>query len=389
MQDFIFHNPVKVYFGKGVAARIGEEAARYGKKALLVYGGGSVKANGAYDAVVNSLKARNIATLDHGGVKPNPVLSHVEEGIKKARAEGVDMVIAIGGGSTIDESKAIVAGVKYKGPVWDLYCGKAAVGQAIPLLTVTTLAGTASEMNMGSVITNEATLEKYSAMGEAMFPKASFLDPQYAYTLPAKQTAAGATDAVSHMFEAYFTASDRELDIQRGNIENLTKVLFRRAAELLRDPKNYHARADMTWASTLGLNGMISAGMGDDVCFINHAIEHSLSAIYDITHGAGLAIVMPAWLSYRIDKGETALPARFGRNVFGLAEADDAKCARMAVVKLKETLAAICMPVTLKEAGIPASDIGKIAENATRTCRLWQMPEYDAPAITDILKRAA
>ena len=199
MQNFIFHNPVRIIFGKGTIAKLGGEAAKAGKKALLVYGGGSIKKNGVYDAVTASLAESGVTVVEHPGVKPNPVLAHARDGVKKARENGCDMVIAAGGGSVIDEAKAIAAGAKYDGDIWDFFSGRARIKDALPIFTVLTLPATGSEMNQGCVITNEAAKQKFSAASPKLFPRVSILDPGTTMTLPASQVANGGVDALAHI----------------------------------------------------------------------------------------------------------------------------------------------------------------------------------------------
>ena len=380
MQNFTFHNPVKIIFGKGTIARLGAEASVAGKKALLVYGGGSIKKNGVYDAVAASLSAAGIAITEHPGVKPNPVLSHVSEGVRKARETGCEMVIAAGGGSVIDEAKAIAAGAVYTGDVWDFFTGKAGVKDALPLFTVLTIPATGSEMNSGCVVTNEETKQKFSAMGPALFPRASILDPETTMTLPAAQTAYGAVDALAHLIEGYFTTRDKDVIITDELVHAIARSVIAATERILKDPKDYNARASMMWSATLALNGLQSLGYGGG-SFINHAIEHSLSALYDIAHGAGLAIVMPAWFKHRLGKDGPARLEQFGAAVFGV------KTAEATIAAFEEWFSRIGAPVRFSQANIPAEDIPKIAENAMGLIKLWGIA-YDRPEIEKILQQA-
>ncbi|MCX5793383.1 MAG: iron-containing alcohol dehydrogenase [Elusimicrobia bacterium] len=380
MQNFNFINPVKIIFGKGTIGKIGPEAAKAGKKALLVYGGGSIKKNGVYEAVLKTLAESGIAVVEHTGVKPNPALSHVREGVKKAKAEKCGLIVAAGGGSVIDESKAIAAGALYAGDVWDFFSGKAAVKEALPLFTVLTLPATGSEMNSGCVVTNEETKQKYSAGGAALFPRASVLDPETTLSLPAAQVANGAVDAIAHIIEGYFTTTDADNAVTDELVHGLARSVIASTERIMKDPADYNARAAMMWSATLALNGLASCGYGGG-SFINHAIEHSLSALYDIAHGAGLAIVMPAWFKHHLRTAGPARLEKFGRSVFGAGSAEETIAAFEAF--FKKTGA----PVRLAEAGIPAADIPAIAGNAMGLIRAWGI-KYTQPEVEKILADA-
>ena len=381
MQNFRFYNPVKIIFGRGSVAKLGPEAAAAGKKALLVYGGGSVKKNGVYDALLASLRENGISVTEHPGVKPNPVLSHLREGVRKAREAGCDLVVAAGGGSVIDESKAIAAGVLYKGDPWDFFCGKAGIKEALPLFTALTIPATGSEMNAGCVITNEETRQKFSAHSPALFPRASALDPETTFTLPTEQAAYGAVDALAHLAEAYFTTTDADNAVTDEFVHAVARSVKDSTDRILVDPKDYNARASMMWSATLALNGLGSCGYGGYE-FINHAIEHSLSAIYDIPHGAGLAIVMPAWFKHHLRNAGPARLEKFGRAVFGKSSAP------AAIKAIESWFRKIGAPVRLREAGIPAEDIPRMAENALELMKLWGINRKKAE-IEAILAEAA
>jgi alcohol dehydrogenase YqhD (iron-dependent ADH family) len=380
MQNFTFVNPTKILFGKAVVGKLGPAAAAAGRKALLVYGGGSIKKNGVYDALTGALKANGVEIVEHHGVKPNPVLSHVRAGVEKARAEGCDLVVAAGGGSVIDEAKAIAAGVKYSGDVWDLFCGKAEVREALPLFTALTLPATGSEMNSGCVVTNEDTKQKYSAHGAALFPRVSALDPETTLTLPRAQVANGAVDAIAHIIESYFTTRDADAEVTDELVHALARSVIASTLRILKDPADYNARASMMWSATLALNGLPTCGYGG-AAFINHAIEHALSALYDIAHGAGLAIVMPAWFKHHLATAGPARLEKFGAAVFGVKSAGDT------IKAFEEFFRKAGAPVRLPEAGIPGEDIPRIAANAMGLIRLWGM-KHEQPEIEKILSKA-
>lgn len=381
MQNFVFANPTKIIFGRDSIPKLGPEAAKAGKKALFVYGGGSIKRNGVYEAVASALKKNGVEFAEHPGVKPNPVLSHVREGMRKAEEAGCDIVVAAGGGSVIDEAKAIAAGLRYGGDTWDLFCGKAPVKDALPLFAALTLPATGSEMNSGCVVTNEETRQKFSARGSALFPRVSALDPETTMTLPREQTAYGAVDSLAHIIEGYFTAKNPDAEVTDELVHGLARAIVASTRRILKDPADYNARASMMWSATLALNGLPTCGYGG-MDFINHAIEHSLSAIYDIAHGAGLAIVMPAWFRHHLETDGPDRLEKFGRAVFGTVKAE--ACVNAFEDLFREAGA----PVRLSEAKIPASDVPKIAENAMMLIRMWGM-RHEQPEIEKILKLAA
>ncbi len=380
MQNFTFANPTRIIFGRGTISKLGPEAAKAGKKALLVYGGGSIRKNGVYEAVTAALQSSGVSFIEHAGVKPNPSLEHARNGIKKAVENGCDLVVAAGGGSVIDESKTIAAGVKHKGDVWDFFCGKAEIRDALPLFTVLTLPATGSEMNAGCVITNEAAKQKYSAHSERLFPRVSILDPETTMTLPRAQVANGAVDAIAHIIEGYFTTTDRDAAVTDETVHALARAIIASTERILKDPSDYNARASMMWSATLALNGLATCGYGG-MNFINHVIEHSLSALYDIAHGAGLAIVMPAWFRHHLETEGPARLEKFGAAVFGTATAEGT------IKSFEDFFRRAGAPVRLSEANIPAADIPLIAENAMGLIKLWGM-KHEQPEIEKILRKA-
>ncbi len=385
MQSFVFHNPTKIIFGAKTVGKVGKSAASYGKKGLLVYGRDSIKRTGVYAQVTEALRAAGVEWVDHGGVKSNPVLTHVQAGVNLAKAERVDVVIAVGGGSVLDESKAIAAGALYPGDVWDFFSDKAQVQDALPLVTVLTLAATGSEMNSGGVVTNEATQQKFNIGSPHLFPKVSILDPTLTYSVPLDYTAYSAVDAISHLLEGYFTSADTATALQDRFVEGLVQTIIESTEQILIKPDDAEARATMMWAATWALNGLSTAGIGL-YAFPNHMIEHSLSALYDIAHGAGLAIVMPAWMSYTAER-QPAKFAQFAQRVFGCSGADEQQVAQDGVAALKQWFAKIGSPVTLEQADVPRSDIPAIAANATMLAQKWGLQDYSAEVISTILQR--
>lgn len=317
MKDFVFHNPTKVYFGTEQLCHLREEIAAFGKKVLLVYGGGSIKRNGLYDKVMNELNEAGMTVYELPGVEPNPHHTTVNKGAALCKAEGVDVLLAVGGGSTLDCAKAIAATAKYEGDdCWDLISGKAAVGENLPLVTVLTLAATGSEMDIGGVISNVELNEKQPIFGPALRPNVSFLDPINTFTVSPYQTASGSADIMSHIFDvAYFSRQD-QMDMLTRVQEEVLRTVVSYAPTAIKKPDDYEARANLMWASSWALNGFLFDGLEQNaVC---HMMEHELSAFYDITHGHGLAILTPRWLTYILDEDTAPRIRRFGVRVLNV-----------------------------------------------------------------------
>ncbi len=385
MQNFTFQNPTQIIFGQHTIPQIGEETLKYGHKALLVTGRSSIKTSGVYDIVVTSLRDAGVEIVEYSGVQSNPVLSHVKEGVTVAQCEQVDVIVAAGGGSVLDESKAIAAGVKNDGELWDYFLGTKTVQDALPLLTVLTLAATGSEMNCGGVVTNEETKQKFNIVSPFLFPKVSILDPTTTFSVPKDYTAYGAIDAISHIIEGYFTCSDPWLPIQDRYVEGLIKSIIESTEKVMKNPEDYQGRATLMWAATLALNGLPVAGIGP-YGFPNHAIEHSLSALYDIAHGAGLSIVIPGWMTYASRKNPTKF-AQFAQRVFHIVTEDSPeKTAEKGINALRSWFQQLDSPVTLAEGNIPADDIDMIAANATMLAKKWGLTDdYAKEDIAEVL----
>ncbi|KAF2959706.1 MULTISPECIES: iron-containing alcohol dehydrogenase [unclassified Thermotoga] len=359
MENFVFHNPTKIVFGRGTIPKIGEEIKSAGiRKILFLYGGGSIKRNGVYDQVVDSLKKHGIEWIEVSGVKPNPVLSKVYEAVEVAKREKVEAVLGVGGGSVVDSAKAVAAGALYEGDIWDAFIGEYQIERALPVFDVLTISATGTEMNGNAVITNEKTKEKYGVSSKALYPKVSIIDPSVQFTLPKEQTVYGAVDAISHILEYYFDGSSPEIsnEIAEGTIRTIMKMTER----LIEKPDDYEARANLAWSATIALNGTMAVGRrgGEWAC---HRIEHSLSALYDIAHGAGLAIVFPAWMKY-VYRENPAQFERFARKIFGL-EGEGEELILKGIEAFKNWLKKVGAPVSLRDAGIPEEDIDKIVDN--------------------------
>lgn len=360
MKSFIFQNPTKVVFGIGTTAQLGFYARNIGKRALLVFGRDSIKKNGLYQNVIAQLKLNDIYFVEHGGVKSNPVLSHVHDGILKAQSHNIDFIVAVGGGSVIDEAKAIAAGALVKHDVWDFFIQKEKITKALPLISLLTIPATGSEMNGNLVITNSKTQDKLGLSSPFLYPKVSILDPDLTITIPKKYLVASAVDIISHLTESYFNNNGGWTPIQERFVEGMVKTVIEATDKILIDAKDMEARSVFMWAATLSWNGLNTAGLGD-FSMPCHGLEHPVSALYDIPHGLGLAIITPAWLNARLDV-LTPKIARFGREVFGINDTLDITAARKAIDLLKIWFVKIGAPITFREGGIDTPDIAKLTE---------------------------
>lgn len=392
MQSFTFQLPTHVRFGVGVIEGVGETVAAYGKTALLVYGGGSIKRNGVYDTVVTGLKSAGVTIVEHAGVTPNPRLSHAEAGVRRARESGVDVVVAVGGGSVIDESKGVACGaVDGAGDLWDFYARRRKPTDALPVVAVQTVPASSSEMNPVSVLTNDETLEKFSLRSPAIYPKAAFLDPAVTTTIPLEYTAYACTDILSHVMEGYFTTTDPSVPLQDGMVEGLAKAVIGAMNTLLENPADIDARSTVMWAGGLAWSGLMNAGVGG-AAIPNHMVEHPLSAYYDIAHGAGLSIVIPAWLSFMRDR-ITERIIRFGYEILQIGDRLDgrppAEQADIVIAALTEWYRSIGTPVSFAEAGLDDVDIDRCTEQALSLSELWGVKGYTADDIREVYRRCA
>lgn len=365
MRDFVFHNTTKVYFGKDQLKHLPEELEKYGKRVLLVYGGGSVKRSGLYDRIQKLLK--DFELFDLPGVEPNPRHTTVNRGAKLCRENGVDVVLAIGGGSSIDCAKAVAATTLAEtDDVWDLVEGRVPYPKALPVCVVLTIAATGSEMDRGAVISNMEKNVKRSIHGEMLRPRVTFEDPELTYTVPAYQTACGSVDIMSHVFDvAYFTAQE-EYDMLKRIQEEILITVLKFAPVAIREPDNYEARANLMWASSWALNDFLYGGVAQQVAC--HAMDHELSAFYDITHGHGLAILTPRWLRYILDADTAPMIRRFGVRCMGVDPLlSDKEGAEAAVAALEhfffETLG---LKSRLSDLGIDDSKFPQMAANACK-----------------------
>lgn len=379
MNSFTYYNPTRIEFGRDKENIIGSMIAEQGiERLLLVYGTGSIKKNGLYDRIIESLKTAGIVYEELDGVVSNPLLSRVQDGIDLVRSHALQAVLGVGGGSVVDSAKAIAAGALYEGDVWDFFINKASITEALPVYAVMTLAATASEMNGNSVVMNDATKQKYSVGSVLLNPKISIINPDLMATVTNAYLAYSAADIIAHTIEVYFTATDHP-HFQSRLVESIIKTVIETTEILLKDPLDYNARAEFAWASTQALNGLTSSGTGGG-SFPNHMIEHALSALFNIAHGAGLSIVIPAWMKWYKDKNRPQFE-RFAKEVFGLHTAEEG------ISALENWFSSIGTPVTLEEAHIPRDRIDEIAENAHGLAVVWGMgEEYPGETIAQILQ---
>ena len=383
MQNFVLENPTKIIFGQDTISQIGPETAAFGKKVLLVYGRSSVKKNGLFDQTIDSLQKAGLSVIEHGGVRSNPVLSHVREGIELAKKERIEVICALGGGSVIDSAKAISAGALVEHNVWQFFKGKKSIKKTIPLTCVLTLAAAGSEMNGGMVITNEETNQKFGTGNKLLHPNVSILNPTATFTVPPNYTAYGAVDAIAHILEFYFTTRDPATPVQDRFMEGLIINIMESCDRVLINPEDYTARADLMWCATLALNGWTAAGLGL-VGFPMHMIEHSLSALYNVPHGAGLSVVVPAWMKYQAGKNPTKF-SQFAERVFQISTKNDSEKASAGINQLKDWFSKSGSPTSLAELKIPLTDIPKISENALKLAKIWRLRDYDQKMIEKIL----
>lgn len=361
MINFTYWNPTKLIFGKGQLKALKDEVPKYGKKVLLVYGGGSIKRSGLYDQVMALLKELGADVFELSGVEPNPRISTVRKGVDICKAEGIEFLLAVGGGSVIDCTKAIAAGAKYDGDAWDIVTKKAFAKEALPFGTVLTLAATGSEMNAGSVITNWETKEKYGWGSAVTFPKFSILDPENTYTVPRDQTVYGIVDMMSHVIEHYFHLEENTL-LQDRMCEGQLLTVMESAPRLLENLNSYEERATILYNGTMALNGMFSMGFRGD--WATHNIEHAVSAVYDIPHGGGLAILFPNWMKHNLN----VKPERFKKlavRVFGVDPGkSDEEAGLEGIEKLREFWNSIGAPSRLADYDIDDSQIEVMADKA-------------------------
>ena len=361
MNDFDFYSPTYFVFGRGREAEAGTYVKKFGgSRVLVLYGGQSAKRSGLLDRVLASLNGAGLHTVELGGVKPNPRSGLVYEGIDLCRKEGIDFLLAVGGGSVIDTAKAIAIGVPYEGDFWDFFSGKVPE-KALPVGTVLTISASGSEGSPDSIITNEKTLDKNSAEADCLRPCFSILDPALTESLPPYQTACGVTDIMAHAFERYFTNTE-DVEVTDRLLEGVLLTMLHEGPRVMADPHDYGARANIMWAGMVCHNDMMGVGRKQD--WNSHHLEHVLSALYDCAHGAGLAVIMPAWMRYCADHHDGLRMAQMAVRVFGcqMDFADPRRTALEGIAAFRAFLKSIGMPLTFAEIGADPADIPKLVE---------------------------
>ena len=365
IHDFIYDIPVRVYFGRDQLSNLGTELKKYGTRVLMTYGGGSIKRMGLYDRVVKEIKDAGLELFELSGIEPNPRIDSVRRGAQMCKEHHIDVLLAVGGGSTIDATKFMAAGACVDHDPWDFldYQKQAPIERALPIVSILTLAATGSEMDSGGVISNPETKDKNGRLAPALLPKASFLDPTNTFTVSPYQTACGAADMMSHIIEVYFNM-DQDLFMLDCFMEGLMKTIIRYAPIAMKEPDNYEARANLMWTSTWAINGFVDGGKR--LAWSCHPMEHELSAIYDITHGLGLAILTPRWMEYCLDETTVSKFAQWGVNVFGI---DSSKApmdiAHEAIQRLRDFLFdTLQLKSTFPEVGIDREHFATMARKS-------------------------
>lgn len=366
MNNFVYDIPVKVYFGENQLSHLAGELAKYGRRVLLTYGGGSIKRIGLYDRVMKELNDADFEVYELSGIEPNPRIESVRTGVNICKEKDIDVLLAVGGGSTIDATKFMAAGACVDHDAWEFFGANAKpVERALPIVTILTLAATGSEMDSGGVISNLETKDKLGRMAYPMLPKVSFLDPTLTYSVSAYQTACGAADIMSHIMEVYFNMN-KDLYMLDCFMEGMLKTVVKFAPIAIREPENYEARANLMWTSSWAINGFINGGKRK--AWSCHPMEHELSAIYDITHGLGLAILTPRWMEYCLDESNVDKYVSFGVNVFGIdSSLPKMDIARESIKRLSHFFFdELGLQRTFTEVGIKREDFKEMARKACR-----------------------
>ena len=365
MNNFVFYSPTEFVFGKNTEVQVGALARKYGaQKVMIVYGGGSVVRSGLLDRVKQYLQEAGVAYCEMGGVQPNPIDGKVYEGIQLCRREQVDMMLPVGGGSVIDTAKAIAAGALYDGDFWDFFIGRAKVEKALKVAVVLTIPAAGSEGSGNTVITKTETLQKLGLCApEHLRPVFSIMNPELTYTLPAYQTACGIADMMAHIMERYFTNTP-DVEISDRLCEGTLTAIIKEAYRVKQQPDNYAARANIMWCGTVAHNGICGVGREED--WASHALEHEISAIYDVAHGAGLAVIFPAWMAFMAEHNPAKI-AQFAHRVFDIPKSEDLEEMALAgTARLKHFFRYMGLPVSFKELGIEHPDIDRMLVSLRR-----------------------
>lgn len=381
MENFTYCNPVQIEFGKEKEKEIGKHLhVNKIQKVLLVYGSQRIKEDGLFDTVTQSLDKYGISYIECGGIVSNPILSKIYEGIKIAKENQVEAILAVGGGSVLDSSKSIATGALYEGDVWDFFLGKEKITKALPVFDIMTLAATGSEMNCFAVVTNTQTKQKYSIKAPAIYPKVSIINPELQKSVSKEYLVYSAADIIAHCIEGYFTANVQPNLINR-QVEAVIQTVIETTEILLQNPHDYNARAEFAWAATNALNGTTTLGTAG-FSFPNHMIEHSLSALFNVPHGGGLSVIMPAWMKWYYQTNEKQFE-RFAKVIFAKSSAKEG------IEALESWFNKIATPTKLGDLNIMATDIEAIVENASRSARDYGLSyTYTKEALSTILHNA-
>jgi alcohol dehydrogenase YqhD (iron-dependent ADH family) len=385
MKNFQFQNPTRILFGRGAEEKVGEQVAAYSKNILLHFGGGSIKASGLYDRVTASLKKAGVSWVELGGVKPNPRLSLVHEGVKLCKEHKLGLILAVGGGSVIDSAKAIAMGAVMEGDVWDIFIGKKQPVSALPVGTILTIPAAGSEASTASVITNEEGWLKRGFNSEVIYPRFSILNPELAFSLPKFQVACGVTDIMAHLMERYFT-NVSHVEFTDRLLEATMKTLISQAPLVLKNSQDYDAWSELMWAGTIAHNNLLDTGRVGD--WASHDIEHEISGIYDIAHGAGLAVVFPAWMKYVLNHDLNRF-VQWSVRVWNV-EMDvfnPEAVARAGIAKMEDFFHSIGLGTRLSDLEIPADRIDEMADKCTDgdTRTTGNFVKLDRKAIREVL----
>ncbi len=385
MNSFIYDIPVRVYFGENQLGHLGEELSKYGKRVLLTYGGGSIKKTGLYDAVTAEIKKAGLELFELSGIEPNPRIDSVRQGAEICKKEKIDVLLAVGGGSTLDATKWMAAGACVEHDPWEFFSKWAPVEKALPVVTILTLSATGSEMDAGGVISNPETQDKIGRLADPLLPKVSFLDPTCTYTVSPYQTACGAADMMSHIMEVYFNMN-QDLYMLDCFMEGMMKTIVKYAPIAMKEPENYEARANLMWTSSWAINGFVNGGKQQE--WSCHPMEHELSAIYDITHGLGLAILTPRWMEYCLDETTVSKYVQFGVNVFDINEDQEPmEIAKQSIQALSDFFfGTLGLKKTFAEVGIQEKDFPVMAKKACGGNVLKGFKPLDQKAIETILE---
>ena len=386
MNNFTYDIPTKVYFGENQLGNLGAELSKYGKKVLLTYGGGSIKKSGLYDMIVDEINKAGLELFELSGIEPNPRVSSVNAGADICKKENIDVLLAVGGGSVLDCTKYIGAATYYDGDAWDILLQKFNVEKCLPIITVLTLSATGSEMDAGGVISNPETKDKKGLIFPVMQPKVSFLDPTNTFTVNPYQTACGAADMMSHLIEVYFNM-DQDLMMLDYVMEGLFKTIIRYAPIAMVEPDHYEARANLMWASSWAINGFVRGGKRQ--AWSCHPMEHELSAIYDITHGLGLAILTPRWMEYTLNEQTVSKFYQFGVNVFGIETSlPPMEVAKKSIEMLEDFFfKTLGLQSTLSEIGIDSENFELMAKKAVTGGTMYGFQPLAEEDIVEIFRR--